>query len=367
MDHSLPKPNRQILEEASTWFVELSEDGMSASAREEFTAWLRTSPEHVRAFLQISSIWEDAPLLGNRSIPELEALLARVRFADNVIPLDASAPEASARGVQGPSNQRVRRYVGWGTAAAILLAALGAGFYIQRQRGVYSTGVGETRWVYLADGSTIELNAESRIRIRFSQTERNVDLLEGQALFRVVKNPYRPFIVHSGAAQIMDVGTEFDVYRRQADTLVTVIEGRVAVRATPALGPAQAPLVTNPPPVSGIVSEFRSGENSLVITAGEQVDLTPRTPVRPVSADVAAATAWTRQTLVFASAPLSEVVEQYNLYHEKRLVIKDPMLASYHVSGVFSATDNTALVAFLREQPALSIRETDDEIDISGR
>jgi ferric-dicitrate binding protein FerR (iron transport regulator) len=105
----------------------------------------------------------------------------------------------------------------------------------------------------------------------------------------------------------------------------------------------------------------------IVITAGEQVDLTPQALSRPTHADVAAATAWTRQRLVFAAAPLSEVVAQYNLYHEKRLVIQDPSLATYHVSGEFSATDSAALVAFLRAQPTLVVRETDDEINISSR
>jgi ferric-dicitrate binding protein FerR (iron transport regulator) len=183
---------------------------------------------------------------------------------------------------------------------------------------VYATGIGETRWISLADGTTIELNAQSRIRVRLTRREREVDLLQGQALFKVSRNPARPFVVHSGPAQITDLGTEFDVYRRHTDTVVTVIEGRVAVRS----GLAPNPVTSLPPPQ--------------VITAGEQADLMPQASPRPIHADVAVATAWTRQQLVFSSAPLSEVVEQYNLYH---------------VSGEFSATDSAALVAFLRAQP----------------
>ncbi len=219
------------------------------------------------------------------------------------------------------------------------------------------------------DGSTIELNAESRIRVRLTPMERDVDLLHGQALFEVTRNHDRPFVVHSGSAQITDVGTEFDVYRRDADTVVTVIEGQVAVRTTPAPGEASSHPVPLGPTMSSPSPSTRPSTQTLgmVISAGEQVDLRPRAPPRPVPTDVAAATAWVRQTLVFSGAPLSEVVAQYNLYHERRLVIQDPSLARYHVSGVFSATDSAALVTFLRAQPAIAVHETDGEIDISSR
>lgn len=364
-----PKPNAQILEEASTWFVELSEEGMSVSAREEFADWLRASPEHVRAFLQISTVWEDAPLLGKSGAPDVEALLNMARSESNVVPIGASATTRPIEGSQRTVPKWARKHVSWGLVASAVMVAVGIGVRVQWGRGVYSTGIGETRWVTLTDGSTIELNAESRIRVRLTRTERAVDLLQGQALFQVVKNPARPFVVHSGAARITDVGTEFDVRRRRADTVVTVIEGQVAVST--ARGPDFAgsapskeslPLSNTPIP-----AHLEANALGMVIGAGEQVDLTPQTPPRPTHADVAAATAWTRQTLVFASAPLSEVVAQYNLYHEKRLVIQDQSLASYHVSGVFSATDSAALVAFLRAQPTLAVRETDDEIDISSR
>jgi transmembrane sensor len=42
--------------------------------------------------------------------------------------------------------------------------------------------------------STMDLNSASQVRVRFSAHERNVELLKGQALFRVVKDPARPFV-----------------------------------------------------------------------------------------------------------------------------------------------------------------------------
>lgn len=371
MDHpNSPKPNTQILEEASTWFVELSEGGASAAAREAFAAWLRASPENVRAFLQISAVWEDAPRLSEGSSADIDALLARVLSETNVVPLDAlTMPRGLVDSPSRADQAAGRRPVRLALAAVILAAAVGVGLRADWHRGVYATGIGETRWVSLADGSTIELNAESRIRVRLTRREREVDLIQGQALFQVRRDAVHPFVVHSGPAQITDVGTEFDVYRRPADTVVTVIEGRVAVRTGSALNPVTSPPPPHGPQLSSVALSAHSDANVLgvMIMAGEQVDLTQEGLPRPIHADVAAAMAWTRQKLVFASAPLSEVVAQYNLYHEKRLVIRDPSLESYHVSGEFSATDSAALIAFLRAQPTLVVRETDDEIDVSGR
>jgi len=75
-----PKLSGQILDEATTWFVEFGEGELSQSAREEFIRWLRTSPEHVRAYLQITAHWEDARALKEsqtRTIEELIGLGAR--------------------------------------------------------------------------------------------------------------------------------------------------------------------------------------------------------------------------------------------------------------------------------------------------
>ncbi len=72
-------------------------------------------------------------------------------------------------------------------AATVLLTLAGATLYLKSPRNVYGTGTGEQRSILLTDGSTIDLNARSRVRVRFDDLGRHVDLVEGQALFRVAK------------------------------------------------------------------------------------------------------------------------------------------------------------------------------------
>jgi len=70
---------------------------------------------------------------------------------------------------------------------------------------------------------------------------------------------------------------------------------------------------------------------------------------------------------VFSSSPLPDVAGEYNRYHEKRLVIADPNLSDFKISGVFSVADSTSLIAFLREQPNIALEETDREVILRSK
>ena len=63
----------------------------------------------------------------------------------------------------------------------------------------------------LADNSVLHLNTDSAVTIRFSATERLVMLTAGQAEFEVTHDPARAFRVLGGAAEVIAVGTQFDV------------------------------------------------------------------------------------------------------------------------------------------------------------
>jgi transmembrane sensor len=133
----------------------------------------------------------------------------------------------------------------------------GAVWYLNVRMPVYATTFGEQRSITLDDGSVVDINSHSKIRVRYSATERDVELLEGQALFRVAKNASRPFWVSSATTRVRAVGTEFDVYKRRSGTVVSVIEGRVAVLMNAETISAGAPEVR-----SRGVSEPRSAQRS---------------------------------------------------------------------------------------------------------
>ena len=63
----------------------------------------------------------------------------------------------------------------------------------------------------------------------FNSTQRNVELIYGQALFHVAHNPSRPFIVRAADREITALGTQFDVRLDETSVRVTLIEGKVQV------------------------------------------------------------------------------------------------------------------------------------------
>ena len=372
--------NPQIYEQASDWLVKHRNGGLDAHEKRAFDHWLRESPQHVRAYLEMSSLWEDVPSLDRSWNLSAEELIARARADDNVVPLSASPAamsspllsaqrqppsamirQAPARHSSPGATDRYRNPGLLSALAASILIVCVLGGWLYSQRGVYSTAVGEQRSLTLADGSMVELNARSRIKVRYTDAERHIDLLEGQALFRVAKNKARPFVVSTGDTRVKAVGTAFDVYRAKSGTVVTVVEGKVAVASEGdsksqmmGEGSARAP--------NGAGNAPRRGE--VYLTAGEQVLVTPIEIAPPQRTNVAAATAWTRRSLVFDAAPLTEVVDEFNRYNARPLVIQDERLADFHVSGVFSSVEPTLLIRFLRGQPELVIEETDTEIRI---
>src|SRR5437868_3212403 len=82
-----PKLSTQMLEEASSWFIDFQEESVDQAGRAQFNAWLRRSPEHVRAFLEISTMWEEADALRQRRV-DVQALIERALREHTVIGLD---------------------------------------------------------------------------------------------------------------------------------------------------------------------------------------------------------------------------------------------------------------------------------------
>ena len=187
-------------------------------------------------------------------------------------------------------------------------------------RNLFATGVGETRPVALADGSRILLDTRSRLRVDFTAGARDVELLEGQAHFEVAKDTHRPFRVRTRSAEVVAVGTMFDVATLPARTTVTLIEGRVNVRTLPRTS--------------------QSAPQMAAMVAGQQLRITSDGQLLDEKAvKIENATAWHRGMIVLDDVPLSDALAAMNRYSKTQIVIPDPALQSRRVSGVFRGGD----------------------------
>jgi transmembrane sensor len=337
--------NAQIIDEAAQWFVEFSCGDDDRNARRAFDAWLRKSPEHVRAYLEMFPLWQDASKVDAAQATSADALIELARAGGNVVPLERRIDRV----------RPVKQGRPWliAAAAALLVFVIGAFVWLQATRGMtYETGVGEQRAISLPDGSIVEINARSRVRVRYAEARRDVILLEGQALFKVEKDAARPFVVYSGDTRIRAVGTQFDVDRSRRGTVVTVLEGRVAVIADPTQD------------VSTTLTPVLEPASGTFVSAGEQTIVRESARPRALPVNVEDATAWRERRLVFSGTPLTVVAEQFNRYNERRLLVRDTRLDRFLVSGTFSSTDPASLVRFLRAQLDLRVEESASGIEI---
>jgi transmembrane sensor len=262
---------------------------------------------HRQEFDAIRSMWDQLGALADS--PEV---LDELRRAEPVV----EAP-AVARGVSR------RAVMGWALAASVVAAVGLVSWQWLSAPELYATGVGEQKVVPLGDGSVITINTSSRVSVRFTHSQRRVEVLGGQANFAVAKDATRPFVVSAGGGETLAVGTEFDVYQRANETVVTLIEGRVTV--------------TSP----------QGGSTAIQLAAGEQVAYSQHGTAQR-TADLQRASAWRARKLDFADTPLSEAISEANRYSNLKIELRGTELADARISGVFDAGRNDAVAEGVR-------------------
>jgi len=328
-----------IPEQAAQWLLELAEQAPIQDRHHQFINWLKRSPQHVEEFLAIATLHQEIAEQSS-SLAEIIAVLKSGNDR-RAMPLFGPTDATCEATRQVPPRRRL--YLLWASAAALgLVALLVTQLPVTEPPPVsHTTELGEQRSIVLGDGSIVTLNTLSEATVRFDRSSRNVALITGEALFDVVSDPERPFVVETGTLSLNVIGTKFSVYRKKNSTRVAVVDG--VVTAVSSRSPDQ-PLIV------------RAGEGAVATAQG--VSLTDD------QFDVQKAIAWTQRRLIFDGAPLAEVVAEFNRYNRTPLIVEDVALANRAITTVFNANDVSALVAFLELEPDVDVQYGDDAIRI---
>jgi transmembrane sensor len=325
MDHR-DRRHRAALE-AAEWMLRLQDPEVTRSERAECVQWLRESPLHVAEMLRVSHVHgELADFPYWNEIAPLDVASAGA----TVLELSASPPLRKSRPLRG---LRIGPYVSALAAgiAILAIALLSLGDFGYRS---IDTGVGERLTVTLADGSLVRASPETTLRVHFTKNERRVTLSRGEALFRVTKNPAKPFLVETNRTRVRAVGTAFGVEHRYDSVIVTVEEGRVAV--------TQA----STEPSRSVARPLAVTEISL--DADQQIIVPPGGPMGPVlKVDSRRQLAWADGHLVFDHDSVAAAVQQFNRFNRVQIKVVDPKVAARPVSAVFNVSDPEAFVTFL--------------------
>lgn len=290
MKHSPIDP--PIHEQASLWASRLHSGNCSPAERRAFQDWLEQSEEHQKVYSDIEALWQDLGDIGTVAGPQV----------------------AAARAYLQKSRQSRTRSLA--LAASVLLAAIAFPYaWSWLHTETYRTEKGEHARIELADGSRIELNTDTEVRVHYSWSSRTVTLDRGEALFSVVHDSERPFQVLAAGGRIRDIGTRFDVYRQADRVSVTVLEGEVEVT-------------------------WENGAAVQNVSPGQRFSYDRSSqPIELAQVDAEAVAAWREGRLVFKGESLGRVLEHLGRYHDVVLQTQDPKLRSLKVSGTFPTND----------------------------
>jgi len=313
---------RELKTRAAEWLERRDRTDWNEADQAALDMWLAQSSANLIAYWRVHDAWRRAErLVALRSLePEQAAHVARVRLRPALV----------------------------GVAALIVFVILGAGatfFLGASHEHMYSTKVGDRETVALFDGSRIELNTNSTLRVDIGQDHRTASLEKGEAYFEIAHDTKHPFVVTAGDHRITVLGTKFFV-RDDPDRLeVALIEGRVWLGEANDKARAQSTLLT-----PGDVA---------VATAGA-IALT-RQPQRNLSNDLA----WRRGMLTFFHTPLAEAAAELNRYNERQVIVADADAARLTMNGSFPATDIAAFTEAAREVFGLRVEERGEKVVIS--
>jgi len=343
MNNVIPLPDKaRIKDEAANWLVILDRSDLCENDKKRLKAWLAADALHRETLWELALVWGEMDAM---------AVLA------DMFPLTKKTESKKAL----PWWKRQPMGVGLAFAASLcVVVALVFAVLPNPSRDVapvelvYQTERGDQSQVTLGDSSKVVMNTDTEIRVRFTESERAIYLLQGEAYFDVAKNPERPFVVYAGTGQVRAVGTAFSVYLndiKNNNVNVVVSEGVIEVKAGKKTQTTDS-------------MELAKDQQGIAVKAGGVVSY--REAIESVAyvpeQDIQKKLAWKTGKWVFEGESLADVVDEISRYTDKTLEIVDPEIAALRVGGYFNAGDIDPLLAALQASLGIKVNYANAEL-----
>jgi transmembrane sensor len=343
-----------IAQVAADWYAAHRAGPLAEAQRTQFLAWLKASPQHVEEYLGVAAMERALRAATDDPALSVEALVDLARSEGSGVVVDLTPPSPSTPAPAAAKKDWRARAAAAAAAGVVVVSAL---WWMRAgdrpaQAETFRVGHGEQRTWTLADGTTLHVNTDTTVTVRFSSSERLLDVDHGQVLVQVAHDDQRAFRVHAGRADAVAVGTEFDVFRRPDSTSITVVAGQVAVSAGPFA------------PARGAPATLGGG---LRVRAGQRVNVVGGVlPAAAEAAPVDEITAWLDHKIVFDQRPLGAVADEFNRYNRVPFTIDDPALRLLKISGAFNADDTESFAAFLASLDGVRVQRLATRFEVSS-
>lgn len=310
-----------IWAQAADWLAEQTSGNWSNEKQAALDAWLAKSNGNLVAYWRLEAAWERTHRLAAlRSPLKPSAQPPRKSTRSTIVKIAAGAVAVSA------------------------LAGLGTLYSTKPAERIFATGTGGHEVVTLGDGSAIELNTNTHLRLTEGNA-RSVILDRGEAYFQIKHDSARPFVVIAGDHRVTDLGTKFVVRRDASQLRVSLLEGSARVDG---IGPQRNTASATLTP------------GDVAIATAVTLAITKR-PERQLKDGLA----WRRGLLVFSNTSLGDVVAELNRYNATKLTVADSETANIGIGGTFPAHDTGAFVRVAHQLLGLRVVNRGNELVIS--
>ncbi len=317
-----PSPSTTIEETASDWLQRQHFWDWNVNDQAQLDAWLEQSLAHRLAYWRLEAAWGRTE--------RLQVLRPVTEHSHH--------PGSPPRGWY---------FALRAVAGAAVVIACGVGAQVLRhptEMKTYATVRGGHKTISLTDGSEIELNTDTVLRVA-ADNPRNAWLDKGEAYFQIRHNAANPFVVIVAGHRVTDLGTKFLLRTTMGQVNLTLIEGRARIDS---IGASMQP-------------------HSAVLSPGQVATATPTslsTSTRPAP-ELDYELGWRRGVIVFHHTALEDAVAEFNRYGNGKLVIADHKVGALMLNGTFPTHDTQAFIRVAQQVFRLKIRKDGDQTILS--
>jgi transmembrane sensor len=284
-----------VEERAAQWLERRACEDWTEAHASELEAWLTETPAHAVAFMRLEATW-------NRTT-RLAALQQPMRHPTKTSGQSARVPVLKI------------------AAAVVVTAAVcigGSLLALNQEKQTFATTIGGREALALGDGSKIELNTDTVLRMAQGSGQRKVWLDKGEAYFDIKHDAAHPFVVMVGSHRVTDLGTKF-IVRQEGDRVeVKLLEGSARLDANDGT-PAHTAVL-------------KPGD--VAIATADDMSVTKK-PIKLLASELG----WRRGVLTFDHTTLAAAAAEFNRYNRRKIVIADPAVAKLEIGGTFPADD----------------------------
>ena len=202
------------------------------------------------------------------------------------------------------------------------------------------TTYGSKTNLVLPDGTKVWLNAGSKMTYdkEYGVNLREINLT-GEAYFDVIKDPKKPFIIHTGKINIKVLGTAFNVrcYPDEKNTETSLVRGSLEVTMKEGmekiiLKPNEKLIVKNTENQLGKTNHSQPGKK-INKSTGNIFEIS-RLSVLPRDSSIVE-TSWVNNKLVFRSETFEQVALKMEKWYAVSILFKDEKVKEKKFTGIF--------------------------------